>query len=286
LRQFAKLLYFAKIIFNTAKHFSFSLHILVFAKKINKIMLKEERFEIILEALEKDKIVTYDTFSSLISVSEDTIRRDVDYLYRNGLLSKVRGGAMLREKDPLSFQDRTFFATDAKSIIGLKAQKIIKNGMTIFMDGGTTVCAIAHHFSIDISLRIITNNPALIPILAKFKNVELIVLGGTYHQETATTTGAGTCIEATQYIADMFFMGTCALDSELGVSAIFKTDAEVKRIMIKCSKKVIVLADENKFRRTEPFKICSIQDVDVIITNLPGHHNELTLFHDKNIQIL
>jgi len=249
-------------------------------------MLKEERFEIILNELEKKKIVTYDTFSSLISVSEDTIRRDIDYLYRNGLLSKVRGGAMLRTRDPLSFQDRTFFATDAKNIIGLKAQKIIKNGMTIFMDGGTTVCSIASHFPIDITLRVITNNPALISTLTRFKNVELIVLGGAYHQETATTSGADTCMEVAKYIADVYFMGTCAIDYELGASATFKTDAEVKRTMIKSSKKVVSLADENKFRRTEAFKICLIEEIDVIITNLSGNDKELIPYHSKNIQIL
>lgn len=249
-------------------------------------MIKEERFEIILRELEEKTTVSYENLSGKIGVSEDTIRRDIEHLYRNGLLTKVRGGAILRKKDPLSFQDRSSFATDAKNTIALKAQKFIKDGITVFMDGGTTVCAIANHLPIAVSLRIITNNPSLIPILIEFKNIELIVLGGVYHRESGVTVGADTCDEVSKYIADLYFMGTCALDSSLGTSATFKADAEVKRTMAKSSKKIIALADQNKLRRTEPFKIVGVDAVDVLITDLNGDHSELKEFRNLGLQII
>jgi DeoR/GlpR family transcriptional regulator of sugar metabolism len=249
-------------------------------------MLKEERFEIILKELERGKMVTYETFASLLFVSEDTARRDIDYLYRNGLLSKARGGAMLRKKDPLSFQDRTTLATDAKNIIGLKAQKFIGEGMTVFMDGGTTTRAVASHFPIDLSLRVVTNNTEIIPVLSQFSNIELIILGGVYHKETATTTGVDTCLDAARYIADIYFMGNCAMDCELGSSASFQTDAEIKRTMIKTSKKVIALTDQNKLRRTEPFKVAALEKIDILITNLSSNDKELDDFRNLGLQLL
>ena len=250
------------------------------------MMIKEERFEIILDKLQQEVTATYESLALLLSVSEDTIRRDIDYLYRNGLLSKVRGGAMLRSKDPMSFQERSLQGSGEKNIIALKAQKFIKNGMTVFMDGGTTICAIANNLPADTAIRIITNNTELIPIVKRFKNIELIVLGGTYHQNTATTTGADTCLQAAQYIADVYFMGTCAIDCKLGISASVKTDAEVKKIMQGLSRKTIVLASQNKLRYTEPFKVADITDVDILITDLSSDAQELDEFRHLDIQLV
>jgi len=249
-------------------------------------MLKEQRFDIILKELEKNTTGTYEVFATLLAVSEDTIRRDIDTLYRNGLLTKVRGGAMLRSKDPLSFHERTSFATDAKNIIGLKAQQFIKSGMTLFMDGGTTIYSIARQLPIDIELSIITNNPALIPVLERHTQIEVILLGGLYHKESATTVGADTCLEIGKYVADLYFMGSCAVDHDFGISATFKTDAEVKRAMLRSSKKLVALADQNKFRRTEPFKIASIEQIDVLITELSSDDTELAAFRNLGLQII
>ena len=70
-------------------------------------MLKEERFTHILTALKRKGKVNLESLSSALNVSEDTVRRDLDSLHNNGLLVKVRGGAISLSKNPLSFQDRT-----------------------------------------------------------------------------------------------------------------------------------------------------------------------------------
>src|SRR5882757_10079836 len=106
-------------------------------------MLKEERFTHILTALKKKGKVNLESLSSALNVSEDTVRRDIESLHSNGLLLKVRGGAISLSKNPLSFQERAYFLSEEKNIVGLKAQRLIKDGQTIFMDGGYTVCAVA-----------------------------------------------------------------------------------------------------------------------------------------------
>lgn len=249
-------------------------------------MLKEERFEIILTQLKEKTKVTFEELALNLQVSEDTVRRDIEVLHRNGLLSKVRGGAILREKDPLSFHDRQSFSADEKNVIALKVQPFIKDGMTVFMDGGTTICAVANYMTPTINLRIITNNMSLIPVLSKFKNVELVVLGGNYDGNLSVTEGLTTCHEASQYIADLFIMGTCAVDAGFGVSATSVTDAETKRTMIQSSKKIIALADQNKLRRTEPFKICDVSDIHILITDLPADDLELESLRKSDIQIV
>nr|WP_315028682.1 DeoR/GlpR family DNA-binding transcription regulator [uncultured Chryseobacterium sp.] len=249
-------------------------------------MLKEERFETILKQLKKKNKVKFEELALLLQVSEDTIRRDVDLLHKNGLLSKVRGGAILREKDPLSFQDRQSFLTKEKDIIALKTLPFLKDGMTVFMDGGTTVCAVASYMPLDIKLRIITNNHSLPPILSKFKNTELIMLGGIFHHDLAVTTGAATCHDVSQYIADLFIMGTCAVDVDFGISATSVPDGETKKAMVQSSKKIIALANQNKLRRTEAFKVCDINKIGSLITDLDSNDTELEPFRSLSIQII
>ena len=143
-------------------------------------MLKEERFNHILTIIKKNGKADYETLSRELAVSEDTIRRDIASLHNNGLLLKVRGGAISPSKNPLSFGDRTGFLSKEKNVIALKAQQLIKNRQTIFMDGGSTVCAIASHLPPNSRFRLVTNNVALVPIISKLKGIELIILGGVY----------------------------------------------------------------------------------------------------------
>ncbi len=250
------------------------------------MMLKEERFEIILRELESRRKVKFEELAVLLAVSEDTIRRDIDLLYRNGLLSKTRGGAMLREKDPLTFQDRQSFLTKEKDVIALKVQQFLKDGMTVFVDGGTTIWAVVNAMPLDIRVRMITNNFSIVPLIEKFKNVELIFLGGNYESDLAVTSGVTTCAEVAKYNADIFIMGTCAVDPDLGVSAISATDGETKKMMVQCARKTIALASRNKLYQGELFRVCSIDSLNALITDLDSNDPKLNPFRNKDIQIV
>jgi DeoR family transcriptional regulator, carbon catabolite repression regulator len=249
-------------------------------------MLKEERLDYILKALTNTQMVTYDLLALELNVSEDTIRRDIEILYKNGLLSKVRGGAIPRSKNPLSFRDRTEYLAGGKDVIALKAQQFVKNCQTIFMDGGTTVCAIASHFPADVQLRVVTNNQALVPILANYERIEIIVLGGIYNRSTETNTGARTCREVGEYVADVYFMGTCAADSKFGITAAIREDGEVKRAMLASSLNTVALSNSEKLGSTDHFRICSVADIAVMITDIPSEDKRLDSFRNMGIQLI
>lgn len=249
-------------------------------------MIKEERFDYILGLLKTNGKVTYETLALDLDVSEDTIRRDIELLHNNGLLSKVRGGAILLSRNPLNFQDRASYLSDGKQTIALKAQQFIKNGQTLFMDGGTTTCAIAAHFPLNSNLRVVTNNVALVPILSKFKDIEIIILGGVYNKHTATNLGAKTCEDVRDYIADIYFMGACAIQSKFGITSTFNDEAEVKRIMLANSKQTIALGNIEKINNTESFKVCDLEDINVLITDLPSDDSKLDTYRSLGIKLI
>jgi DeoR/GlpR family transcriptional regulator of sugar metabolism len=249
-------------------------------------MLKEERFTHILTTLKKKGKVNLESLSSTLNVSEDTVRRDLDSLQSNGLLVKVRGGAISHSKNPLSFQDRTQFLSEEKNVVGLKAQQLIKDGKTIFMDGGSTICALASHLPTSARFRLVTNNMALVPILSNYKHIELILLGGLYDRETAVNTGGQTRIEAGKYNADLYLMGTCALHPDFGISAVFQADGEVKQSMLKNAAKTYALGNHTNLNCTEYYKVCALKDISGLITDLSPDDPQLDGFRKLRMRLI
>ncbi|WP_316803690.1 DeoR/GlpR family DNA-binding transcription regulator [Pedobacter nototheniae] len=249
-------------------------------------MIREKRFEHILASLKDARQISYQDMSNDLQVSEDTIRRDIDYLHQNGLLSKVRGGAIATDKNPLAFQDRTQFQSAEKETVAFKIQPLLKKGMTIFMDGGTTICAVAERFPSNSSFRIITNNQALVPILSNFKGIELIVLGGTYNRDTQTNVGTKTCEDAKQFVADLYLMGTCAISREYGVTAAIREDGQVKKAMLKGAKRVIILSSSKKIGKNEVFKVCNLEKVDAVVTELASNDRKLDELRYQDMKII
>lgn len=249
-------------------------------------MIKEERHTHILGLIGKRGKVNFESLAKTLKVSEDTVRRDIDSLHNNGLLVKVRGGAIALSKNPLSFQDRSHLLSGEKNVIALKAQQLIKDGQTIFMDGGSTICAVASRLPANMRLRLVTNNMALVPILSKYKHVDLILLGGIYDRGTAVTTGGQTCAEAAKYLADLYFMGTCALHPELGISAVFQPDGEVKQCMLRNAAKTFALGNHTNLNSVEYYKICPLTDVAGLITDLPANASQLDGFRNLGIRLL
>jgi DeoR family transcriptional regulator, carbon catabolite repression regulator len=249
-------------------------------------MLKEERLNHILKVIKKKGKAFYETLSEDLNISEDTVRRDIESLHNNGLLLKVRGGAISISKNPLSFQDRTRYLAEEKELIALKAQQLIKKGQTIFMDGGSTICTIAAHLPADSSFRLVTNNMALVPIISKFRDIELIILGGIHDRETAINTGGQTCNEAKQYIASLYFMGTCALQKDLGISAVFQNDGEVKQSMLRNANKTFALVNSSNLNTSEHYKVCDIKDISGMITDLATDDSKLDDFRHLGIRLI
>ena len=249
-------------------------------------MLKEERFNHILKVIKKSGKAFYETLSEDLNISEDTVRRDIESLHNNGLLLKVRGGAISISKNPLSFQDRTRYLAEEKELIALKALQLIKKGQTIFMDGGSTICAIASHLPSNSRFRLVTNNMALVPIISKFRDIELIILGGIHDRETAINTGGQTCNEVNQYIASLYFMGTCALQKDFGISAVFQHDGEVKQSMLRNANKTFALVISSNLNTTEHYKVCDIEDISGMITDLPSDDSKLDDFRHSGIRLI
>jgi len=247
-------------------------------------MLKEERHDFIIKSLKSNHSVKLGELSQALAVSEDTIRRDIEGLAKNGLLTKVRGGAIPHSPNAHSFQERINVSETEKGIIARKALPMIKAGDTILLDGGTTTYALAG--LLDISLTVITNNVPVAALLASKRNMEVIITGGRILSDSEVTAGENAISQLEQLHVDICFLGVCSLHHRIGVTSIDYFECEMKRAMVKCSDRIVALTGHDKIGTSEAYKICPIDQLDTIITEINADNEMFEPYRLKNIHIL
>jgi DeoR/GlpR family transcriptional regulator of sugar metabolism len=251
-------------------------------------MLKEERLDFILQKLKANQVVKLSDLSSSLSVSEDTIRRDIETLDRNGLCLKVRGGAVPHSpnKQAHAFKDRVNASENQKTVIAQKALQLIQPGSTILLDGGTTTFKLATLFPESLQLTVITNSIPVVNALFDHPNIEVILAGGRIFKSSQVTMGIETLKLLEKVRVDLCFTGVCSLHPKLGVTAPNLDEAEVKRTMLKSANKVVAIMTHDKLGTAESFKVCDITEVDTIITEMNHRDECFREYRDLGIQIL
>ena len=169
-------------------------------------------------------------------------------------------------------------------MIAQKALPLIKPGDTILLDGGTTTYALAG--LLDMPLTIITNNIPVAALLAGRKDMEVIVTGGRIQPDSQATVGAP-CDESAGTIACGYIFSWCLQSSpHIGVTSLDYFECEVKRAMVDCSDRIVALTGHDKVGTSEAYKICPIDKLDTIITEISPDNEMFEPYRQRNIQIL
>lgn len=249
-------------------------------------MLKEERFQFILDRLSNDQKVYLTGLSALLNVSEDTVRRDIKELADQGLLKSVRGGAVPHSPGPHHFRDRVLQDNEQKQIIADKALTFLKDGQLVIFDGGTSAMLIAKSLPKDIRLTVVTNSFPIVSILEEHEHVEVLFAGGRLLKNSFVTIGNETIQFLKNFRADICLLGICSIHSHLGVTGPHYEESEVKRVMIECSKEVIALAAVEKLATAEAYYVCPTEQLSVIITDQPADNEAFQVYTDLGIRMV
>ena len=228
-------------------------------------LLTDERLDRIREQLTASGKVLASELAVQFDVSEDTVRRDLRELAKLGFCRRVYGGALLPTPDHGSLATRTGMQQDRKSSLARIAAGLVKDGQTIFIDAGSTNLAIAHALSPTQKLTIVTNAPMIATALSDRPNYTIIMLGGIYDQDKGACLGPQAVREAAQIFADLFIIGTCGVDSGVGVTALHAGEAELKRLMVGQSNLLLVAATSEKVGTVAPFRVAEASMIDHLI---------------------
>jgi DeoR/GlpR family transcriptional regulator of sugar metabolism len=248
-------------------------------------MLKVERQSVILEELRAFNKVKSSNLCELLNVSEDTIRRDLNELEENGQLKKVHGGAISLSFIP-SFKKREVQEIKLKHIIAKKALTLIKEGQVIIIDGGTSNLQLVNLLPEDKKLTVFTNSIPVASKLCEYPNIDGVLLGGNILQKGYTTIGHQALESLLEIQADMCFLGISGVDSEIGLTEANRQETTIKKAIIKASNKVVTLAISSKIETIQPFKVCDLESLDILVTDLDPKDIELRPYRQKGISIL
>jgi len=248
-------------------------------------MIKAERLQLITEHIYKEKKVLLADLSRLLDVSEDTVRRDIKELSDQGLLKAVRGGAISRSSTPHHYREREHYDVSHKQIMAEKAIRHIKNGQVVLFDSGTSVLAIATLLPRDLEITVITNSFPVANVLEDHPSVEVIFLGGRLNKSSFSTAGHEVIQTIRGIRPDICFLGICSIDLTSGITGISYDDSQVKKAMVETSKQIIALATLEKLGTTEPYYITSMNDIDIIITDIDPEDKSLSLYRDAGIRM-
>jgi DeoR/GlpR family transcriptional regulator of sugar metabolism len=216
-------------------------------------------------------------------VSEMTVRRDLHALAEEGRLERVRGGAVQPPAEP-PFHETVVERFAAKNRIGAAAAALVQDGQTVMIDIGTTTLQAARHLR-GRKITVITTSLAVYEELVADPDIELILPGGQVRRNYRSMVGVLAEGSLRQLRADVLFLGTSAVDAELGVWDSTMVEVPIKRAMIAAAARVALLADAEKFAMTSRVRVCDADAIDVLVTDADPPPGPRAVLDDAGIEV-
>lgn len=246
-----------------------------------------ERHHLILKKLQENGHVNVQELSTQMKVSEVTIRKDLKLLEDKKLLYRTHGGGSrinpytndkpVAEKEQLHAGEKKMIAEAAAAMIG--------HNDSIIIASGTTMLALARSIHPEKRLTVITSALNVALELSHHQHVEVLQLGGQLRQNSSSVMGP----YAEQILADvscsMLFLGVDGLDLEMGISTTSLMEARLNQKMIDAAQITVVLADSSKIGKRGLGKICSLDQIQHIITDNRVSPSLVRELEDKGITV-
>ena len=250
-------------------------------------LLSPERERLILDSL-TGGIRTIAELSARLGVSEATVRRDLQSLESQGRVRRVHGGAEpvggLNGIEPL-FNEKTGIHAEEKNQIAELALQYIDDNDAIYLDGGSTVLALARRLNSRKNLTIVTNS-----LMAASELMEsghrLILLGGEFRARSRTLVGPLTERILNSLTIQKAFLGTMGFSAEDGISTSDPNEAYTKELVMRHARKVILLADSSKIGVPSFAASGDIGDIDAVVTDDGIPEKTAALLRKKHIEVV
>ena len=229
-----------------------------------------ERQRAIVELVEGAGFATIAELADKFDVTTQTIRRDVNALCLSQHLARFHGGVGLPnsvEND--DYAERRSALTSAKDEIGRLVRSVIPNHASLFMNIGTTTEAVAQHLLDHQDLRVVTNNLHIADIFSKVPGFDVMVAGGYVRGGDGGVVGEAAIDFLRSFRLDFGIIGISGIEPDGSLLDFDFREVKAAQAIIANSRKTILVADHTKFGRAAMAKVASLEDVDVLVTDLP-----------------
>ncbi len=233
---------------------------------------KEDRRIQLIEIIKSKNGASVKELASLLDVSEMTIRRDLDILEQDHIVTNVYGAAIYNpatkeQNDLYELSHAKSSQDNEKKSIGSFAASFIKPGDIIVIDTGSTTEMLAEHIDDNLEATILCYNANILNSLRSKENLSLIFSGGHYHPKTQMVESA----EGIDLIHSMrftkAFISAAGVHKSLGVTCAYHYEIPTKKAIMNSSVEKILLLDSSKFDQVKPAYFANLEDFDIVITD-------------------
>jgi DeoR/GlpR family transcriptional regulator of sugar metabolism len=250
----------------------------------------------ILDALAADGAASVRDLAERLDVSESTIRRDLQRLDKDGELVRTYGGALVQPRATTTSPDdperveRPWAVDNAaqaelKAAMGRAAAGLVRDEQVVLLDIGTTTPFVARALR-GRPVTVITSNVAVLDELRDDEAVRLVLLGGVLRRNYRSLVGSLTQSALDQVSADIVFLSCTGVRENGAVVDNMAVEAPIKQKMIETSSQSVLLASSFKFPGTGSLRLCSLADIDILVTTSGANPNTTQLCSDAGGKVL
>jgi len=232
-------------------------------------MYAQERQQFILSSARARGRVEVGGLADELSVTVETVRRDLTALERLGVLRRVHGGALPVTRMSLerTLETRQSEYAEAKRRIGARAVAELNDGDTVLFDAGTTTLAVVDALPPDLRITAITNSVEISARLAVRPKTELMILGGQVRPTTGATVGEWLTTALRGIWVDVAFLGTNGFSVDHGFTTPDQAESVAKQSMAKSARRLIGVADSSKAGQVHLHKFAETSDIALLISD-------------------
>lgn len=230
------------------------------------------------------EFVDIDQLCRDLGISRSTVRRDLIEMEKRGLLRRVHGGAisLKAHEEALDFRALSTSCQEEKTRIGKAAAKLIQDGQTIIIGGGSTAVEVARNL-VDRPIQVITNSIPVAEIFWDCRQVEVTFTGGYLYPRLGVQLGPICERMLSAVAADVLIMGVRGI-TESGLSDTNTLIVGSIKKMIEVSRKVIVVADHTKFGSEGMIHLAELDVLDISVSDSELNHAYRNLLGAHNVE--
>lgn len=258
-------------------------------------MIEKQRQHALLRLLQQEGFASVPRLAARLSASEATIRRDICKLADEKQLKKIRGGAEALNLEGVADTPKPLQASEFKTDLSLhkenkmaiaaKAVSLCRHGESIIINGGSSTFMMKDNLALRPDLKVLTNSFALAHELSQVSDIQVTLPGGELYREQSIILSSFDNDFIANYHGTKMFMGTPGI-GEFGVMEADPLLVRSEQKLKKQADSLIVLADSSKLGKPSNFILCSLDEVDVVITDSGITPFYIDLFQRHNIEII
>jgi DeoR family transcriptional regulator of aga operon len=254
------------------------------------------RWNALVELLTQQGRLTVAEAADRLRVSPATVRRDLEQLARQQMITRTRGGAVVNGvSNDLPLRYKTARYSAEKQRIGAAAAALVEPGTVVGLNGGTTTTEVARALAArpeldrggdSPQLTVVTNALNIANELLLRSRMKIVVAGGVVRPQSYELVGPLGAALLQEVTLDLVLLGVDALDVALGAAAHHEGEAAMNRLMVERAARVVITADGSKLGRHAFARICPVDRIGTLVTDSGADPATVAAFRSAGIDVI